>query len=520
MSILIRDKSIAALLFTTLLAMSGHAFAQQASALDWAIDGCTDAHGTPTETHYATIADSEVMSDGSVVFCGTYRPGLTFRQVTGDDVLLGTLLGYEMCIGRYNPDGSLSWLRQLGSYNCDFAGGLDVHDDGTIAFAGAFGYPGGAVLQVFAGVAGATQLQSEGAEEVVVAKLDADGNLLWAHSAGSSDNDSGEEPAFASDGSVYVPCYIGGQAVFGKGTSSQVTISEDGSYTMVVAKYSPAGALLWVKEMALSDLAATSDGGFVTSLGYSVSKYNALGNLLWTNTHTGLYHSVEVLSNDDVIVYGADGLRKYDANGAFLWEDSFPVSCLAAHADHSFVRADSDSLSYCRADGTYVWTKLLPEGSSARSLCFSKDGPIYLGGAFAGDVTFGQGEVNETPLSTASSATALFMSRFQGPEVYEVNIQIQGVGVVATDPPSGMYTEGSIVNVIAHGMFPWQHFDHWEGDLTGDGTTFTVNGDMNITAVFTEDEDHPPLPLGPATAGLCAMTLLALGASVLVLRRT
>ena len=73
------------------------------------------------------------------------------------------------------------------------------------------------------------------------------------------------------------------------------------------------------------------------------------------------------------------------------------------------------------------------------------------------------------------------------PETYALSVTVTpvGSGIVALDPPSGIYEEGTVVSVEATAAEGWE-FDHWEDDLTGlqNPTSLLMDSDRSLTAVF------------------------------------
>lgn len=72
---------------------------------------------------------------------------------------------------------------------------------------------------------------------------------------------------------------------------------------------------------------------------------------------------------------------------------------------------------------------------------------------------------------------------------YSVGVTTNGSGSVTRNPDKLTYTYGDSIELTATPEAGWR-FDHWEGNITGNlnPTTLIVNGEMNITAVFTQNE--------------------------------
>lgn len=95
---------------------------------------------------------------------------------------------------------------------------------------------------------GTTTLTSLGAEDVFFAKLDGNGNYLWAKSLGSTASDEGNGITYDASGNVYITGGCRGTMVFTTSPTTQsITImgTEDG----FVAKYDANGNFIWVTDI-------------------------------------------------------------------------------------------------------------------------------------------------------------------------------------------------------------------------------------------------------------------------------
>lgn len=178
--------------------------------------------------------------------------------------------------------GDLLWARQLGSlpgYD-ELASGVSADGEGNVLVAG----------HSFGSLAG----ESAGSADAFVAKLSADGELLWVQQQGSADHDAAEAVGTDGDGNVLIAGQRGGSLVGGPG----VVLPGN----PFVAQYSPDGELLWEQELvegahgAGTSLTSDEDGhvllaGFTAgSLGgpnlglYDtfIAELSPEGELLWT----------------------------------------------------------------------------------------------------------------------------------------------------------------------------------------------------------------------------------------------
>jgi len=86
-------------------------------------------------------------------------------------------------------------------------------------------------------------------------------------------------------------------------------------------------------------------------------------------------------------------------------------------------------------------------------------------------------------MDTAKSVTAVFLR-----DRYTLDVQVDGEGTVSLDPAGGTYDAGTTVTLAATPGTGW-HFDHWEGDLSGNDNPAQLVMDTakSVTAVFLLD---------------------------------
>ncbi|MBL8000736.1 MAG: T9SS type A sorting domain-containing protein, partial [Flavobacteriales bacterium] len=135
------------------------------------------------------------------------------------------------------------------------------------------------------------------------------GDLLWARTAGGPTNDAAFGVDTDKDGNVYVTGAYSGLAVFGDTLVSNVDPDGAGLPFTFVARYSPAGDLVWVRTM---------DVGFLTgiypyAIGYAI-KVDRLGDLVIV----GAYNNTLASTSDPAIStmsFDGQGFRTSGLNG-------------------------------------------------------------------------------------------------------------------------------------------------------------------------------------------------------------
>ena len=114
---------------------------------------------------------------GNAYVTGGFGEVATFSQFTMKSAGQG-----DVFVAKYDPDGQLLWVRQAGGSEADLGRGIALDSAANVYVTGYFS--GAASFE-------GTRLVSGGSSDVFLAKYDADGNLLWARSAGGTNSDEG-----------------------------------------------------------------------------------------------------------------------------------------------------------------------------------------------------------------------------------------------------------------------------------------------------------------------------------------
>ncbi|MCK5797274.1 MAG: PQQ-like beta-propeller repeat protein [Deltaproteobacteria bacterium] len=145
-------------------------------------------------------------------------------------------------------------------------------------------------------------ISAVGAGDIFVAKIDPNGNMLWATSAGGSSSDEAYAISAADDGTVFITGDYGGKATFGATTLTPTKTD------VFVAKLDASGKFLWAKSLGGSEIevargvAADGSGGT-----YVVGRYEGMahfGTHSLTASPAGKAHGF---------------VARLDAKGAVLW---------------------------------------------------------------------------------------------------------------------------------------------------------------------------------------------------------
>ncbi len=136
------------------------------------------------------IDDLDVDGNGNVFLFGRFTRGI--------DLGGGALAGIgpsDLFLARFDRTGAHAWSKAIGNPFEEVAGGLAVDQAGAIALTGSFDKE-----LDFLG----TKLTARGEADVFVARVSADGALLWATSFGGDREDIGQAAAVDKAGNVVV----------------------------------------------------------------------------------------------------------------------------------------------------------------------------------------------------------------------------------------------------------------------------------------------------------------------------
>ncbi len=309
-------------------------------------------------------------------------------------ILLFTfLLMVDMVLIAQAPEWQ--WATKAGGILTDEGRSITVDDAGNIYVTGTFG--GTATF-------GSYTFTSSGENDIFIAKMDANGNWLWATQAGGIGDDTGYGITIDEVGNSYVTGYFEDTATFGS-----YTLYSSGFEDIFVAKIDENGNWLW----------ATKAGGILTDEGISITADDA-GNSYVTGTFkdTATFGSYTLYSSgwEDIFV------AKIDENGNWLW---------AAKAGGS--SGNSTVISY--------------------GITIDNTGNSYVTGIFLDTATFGAYSL------TSSGYVNIFVSKMDADGNWLWANQAGGNGWdggfgIAIDDAGNNYVTGSFKGTVYFGLYP------------------------------------------------------------------
>jgi hypothetical protein len=277
-----------------------------------AVAGCSDDPTAPESNGAATfsrmlgsstdefLVSAAVNSAGLRLVAGNFSNSL---HITGSSDTLVAVDLDDVYLAAFTPDGSVAWKRRYGGDGNEAPIAITRDGDDNIYIAGFYRYDTNF---------GGTDLFEYGVDDVLVAKVDANGDPVWALGGGSVSFDVARDIVMADDGGVFVCGKGEGQFVLGG-----AALGEADQYGFLL-KLSALGGSAW------SELA----GGTSNAECFAVARA-ADGSVWVTGSYLG--GNLEMAGAMLPVIGGADGFVAHftdagDGAGAFWITGSGEVS--------------------------------------------------------------------------------------------------------------------------------------------------------------------------------------------------
>jgi hypothetical protein len=166
------------------------------------------AGGTSWDHGYGIAVDAKGNSYVTGYFYGSATFGTTTLTSSGS---------YDIFVAKMDSNGNWLWVKQAGGTNEDGGISIAINANGNSYITGVFEE---------SATFGTTTLTSSGSQDIFVAKLDINGNWLWAKQAGGTGYDDGCGIAVDANGNSYVTGYFYGNAIFGTTTLTSSSASD------------------------------------------------------------------------------------------------------------------------------------------------------------------------------------------------------------------------------------------------------------------------------------------------------
>ncbi len=291
-----------------------------------------------------------VGADGYVYVCGYFNGDITFGDLT-----LKNSGFNDIFVARYDTNGELDWVRQIGGPGDDVASAITVDPQGNCYITGGF--------EDNVRFSRTITLGSAGLVDSFIAKLDNTGRTVWAQRAGGPNTDIGYGVALDPLGNVIVSGGFNGTESYASEMRLHAAFrSRKGTHT------------------------GTFNGKGLRSVGGSdvfVSKYDQRGKLTWVRTFGGN----KIGCPEAGYGLAVDGSGHAHITGTFAGRVDFGNNTLFSMGIGDVFVTELDR------EGLVIWARQagaqFSEPIAGHGLAVDRGGNTYIIGYFRGNVTFG-----------------------------------------------------------------------------------------------------------------------------------
>jgi len=205
-------------------------------------------------------------------------------------------------IGLYGQTPNWSWAKNAIGNSSELGRGIATDGSGNIYIVGEFSSPNSTF--------GSNILTNNGNRDMFLAKYDPFGNVIWAKSAGGTEDDAGKSICTDNEGNIYCTGYFYSPSI----TFGSTTLNNMGMSNVFIVKYDSAGNVVWAKRAGGNNQdigrSITTDGvGNIYVTGGFQSPTMTLGNITLTNaSNSGGFTDIFI--------------AKYASSGDVIWAKS------------------------------------------------------------------------------------------------------------------------------------------------------------------------------------------------------
>jgi len=415
-------------------------------------------HGGSTYEDFGI--DIDVDSDGNSYVTGAFNEIAYF-----DDIVVSSNGDRDLFVAKLDSNGYWLWVEPVGGTGWDQGNSICIGPDGDIYVTGFFS---GTVYF------GETKLTSKGYVDIFIAKIDPNGNWLWAKkSGGSLGNDGADSIKVDSNGNIYIEGWFYEEAYFGN-----IVISSYGKSDAYVAKLDSEGNWQWVikcggsKDESGSDMSIDSSGnvyfsGFFCNVGYFgdeiltsvgsadgfIAKLDTNGSWLWVNQVGGIgYVDCYTIITDSV--------------GNIFVSGSFGDTTLIGGTEFTSYGLSDIFIARLDSDGNWQWVKQTGgnELDEGRGITFDSFGNVYVTGVFSDDAHFGNQVIKTCRVwdffITKLDTNGNFLWTIS-PETDGYSMICMGYGIIL-DNEGNILTTGCFYGSVIFGNQKLTHYGHYD----------------------------------------------------------
>ena len=469
--------------------------------------------------------------NGNVVITGTTSSGanIAFGSNVHQSVHHGDR---DMFVAKFDPNGTLLWASYLGGPEGESANDVITDSQGNIIITG---WSASSTQVAFNGQDLTYSGGNTWGGDIVIAKFNANGGILWSTYRGDIDDDLGLQVKVNLNDEIFVSGWTSSPInIATPGTWQDTKVNANNTTDAFLTKLDSNGNILWSsyyggQENEYGDALHIDDNGFIYLGGPTNTISGITTSGTWQNTNGGNY----------------DGfLTKFDANGQRLWGtyyggngnddiygidvntngDIFITGTTASSSNIATTNAHQEILggnkdafvAQLSPQGQRIWASYL--GGNADESCYGisvfQNAQIFISGAAASNTGISFGAAHQPALSAISDG---FVTKFvpcspfsipissNSPVCFGTSIELTASGGIsyAWSGPNG-YTSADQNPIITNGM------------ATSGGTyQVTVTDANNCTSSSSINVvvNNPPTATVASNSPVCVGTSIALTAS-------
>lgn len=258
------------------------------------------ASGTGVCEIYGIATDA----GGNILVTGTFAGSVDFDPGAGTTTLSTTPTG--IFAAKYSSAGALTWAKTITGVTSSYGLSIATDASGNVVTTGRFS---GNSIDFDPGAGTALITSGGGGQNVFVWKLNSAGDYQWAFQLSVQFTDQGQVVRTDAAGNIYIGGNMSDNCDYDPGAGSTI-INGRGNLDGFVAKYTSAGAFVWARTFAGTDVDAL--------YGLAV---DASQNVYVTGSFKGTADLNPDTATLNVTSAGAEDIyiAKLNSNGSFAW---------------------------------------------------------------------------------------------------------------------------------------------------------------------------------------------------------
>lgn len=170
---------------------------------------------------------------GYIHITGSYTTNMLHPAVEFDGQIVNGFGSTDIFVAKYDPDGTLLWIRNAGGSLADQGTGIEIAPNGNIVVCGFF--QGTATFGDFT-------MTSAGSSDLILLEYDTDGEVVWASQCGGPGEDQTGKLAILPGGDIAIGGKFQQTATFGN-----TALTASGLSDIFIARFDGSGNAVWAK---------------------------------------------------------------------------------------------------------------------------------------------------------------------------------------------------------------------------------------------------------------------------------